>query len=482
MNEQFCKGLLVLLALMTGLGELGVVLASLGMTNSSTTVKTLDRNLEPVILTGRAASALADFSVNELFVYAYSGGAWRQVPAQVDEVSATGAYTLTEDGRLDANDEIVFMAKDLGDQAPVSMPITAGLPISPGWYEIEVTDPISSTRKGWAYLVHSSVLTPTFAADYVNFNTGLHRVNAVAYRLGFGVTHPGLDYLALGNPGVELLDRTKVRVFCRIPFVCPITEQDMDPLPDDLIRDGPVRVIARRGQVLAYGAMVRWTLPFTISRFLRGDVRFSTDFNKAATGATYYNAVVTEGVTVDGITDTVAAKPLSAWWQLATSTGTLIQVVDTSSIGGTPSNYYVDNSAWDGSDTGDRRRYGDTGISIEKPNGVFTYSFAYYMLPGVQPNVGATYAAFFTHPLSTTTLHQGVPRRWELYLPTFMSNFLEPGPPSPTPEPSPTPPTPSLTPEPSPTPSPTPTPTPELSPTPTPRPTRAPTPTQAVMQ
>ena len=410
MNEWVCRRLLVLLALVVGLGGFTVVVASLELAGSDATAKTLDRDLEPVLITGKTVSALVGFPVDQLFVYAYSGGTWEQIPAQVDEVTAAGTYTATEDGRLDGNDEIVFMAKDLGDQAPADTPITANLSISSGWYEIEVTDPISPTKKGWAYLVHSKVLTPSAAADYVEFVPGFHRINAADYSLGFGVTHVRMDFMTLGGSGVEILDRTKMRLDCAVPVICPITEGNIPPLPDNLIKDGPVRVIARGGQLLAYGSMVRWPSPFSLPEFLSGNLRFSTDLNQAATGAIHYSAVVPGGVTVDGITDTVPATPRSSWWQLSTVSGTLIHVADTTSIGGTQTNYYVDNSKWDGADTGDRRHYGDTGVSIENPNLSFTYTVTIYFLRGSHPNVGATYEAFSTHPLSVTAVLYGDPR------------------------------------------------------------------------
>ena len=109
---------------------------------------------------------------------------------------------------------------------------------------------------------------------------------------------------------------------------------------------------------------------------------------------------------VDGITDTVPITPTSSWWQLSTDSGTLVQVTDTSLMGGEQTNYYLDDSVWDPEDTGDQRSYGDTGVYIATPQDPLTYTFSIYFLPGTEPNVGATYEDFFTHPLSATTLLQ----------------------------------------------------------------------------
>ena len=57
--------------------------------------------------------------LEELFAYAYGSGTWHQIPFQFDEVEPIGnTYVVTEDGYLDANDELAFMALDAGEQAP----------------------------------------------------------------------------------------------------------------------------------------------------------------------------------------------------------------------------------------------------------------------------------------------------------------------------------------------------------------------------
>lgn len=410
MNERISRCLVLLLILVVGVGGVAIALASLAMadTNVVTTAKTLDRDLEPVIVTGEVVNAFAGVPVDELFVYAYSGG-WKQIPTQVDEVTAMGAYTITEDGLLDANDEIVFMAMDLGDQAAAAEFITIALPVSDTWYQIEVTDPLSPTKKGWAYLFRSTVLAPAFTSDYVDFDEAQHRINGTTYSLGFGSTHPVFEYLALGSSGVDILDRAKMRMYSAIPFLPPQTEERLGPFPDDLIKDGPVRVIVRGGKGLGYGSMVSWSIynPKLIPGYGKA-VRFSTDFFHTASGSILYNAVITEGVTVDGVNEAVPTTPFSPWWQLSTGYGTVVQVGDTTSIGGEQINYYLDDFALDPEDTGDKQSYGDVGVYIEDPNHTFTYTFALYSLAGTQSNVGAIYEAYFMQPLSVAASREGL--------------------------------------------------------------------------
>ena len=384
-----------------------VVGASRAGTPSS---RTLDRDLEPVIVSGAALGAFQGASTDEIFVYGYTAGQWEQLPAQIDEVSATGTYTTTEDSLLDANDELVFMAMDLGDRAPGPVP-AAGVR---KWYEIEVTDPSEPSHQAWAYVVHSAVLTPTFVADYVDFDTFLHRIKAADYNLGFATPKPWMDYFTFNGSVVDILDRAPKNRLC-YGELC-LNESLFPELQDDLIVDGPVRLIIRNARVLAYGSMASWTIPVADTSGA-SSIRFSTDFNSAATGATYYNAAVPNGVTVDGIPDSVSPELLSSWWQISTDGGTLIQVADTASIGGTQSNYYLDDSNWDQTDTGDKRHYGDTGVYINDPELSFTYIHSLYILPGRQPNVGQKHAAHFSQPLSVTARLHELEMREKAYVP-----------------------------------------------------------------
>ncbi len=76
---------------------------------------TLTRQRDPVVVQGSSLPEFAGAPLNELFVYAYNGGIWHQIPFQLDEVEPIGnTYVVTEDGQLDANDELAFMALDAG--------------------------------------------------------------------------------------------------------------------------------------------------------------------------------------------------------------------------------------------------------------------------------------------------------------------------------------------------------------------------------
>lgn len=402
MREPFRKGTLLVVLVTVAMAALFLMVAVLTAAVSGETVNSLERPLEPVIVPGSAVAALTNTPTDELFVYVYQTSNWIQIPFQIDEIGANGRYTTTEDSLFDTNDEIVMMAPDLGGQPPAQEFITAALPIGSMWYELEVIDPLDTTQKGWAYLVQSSILDSTFVTDYVHFDLTNHRLTGSGYSLGFDTPNLWADYLSLGTSSVDILDRSKFRLFCSIPLLCPVTEEDLPiMLPDDLIKDGPVRVIVRNGRVLGYDSMVSWTTGITIPQAFYGDVRFSLDFDAAATGATLYNATTPGGVTIDGIADTVPAQPVSTWLQYSSNDGTMIQVADLSQPGGLLSNYYEDDNSFNMADTGDQMRYGEAGTYIASPDTFILYQFNLYFISGNQPNLGDEFEMYFQQPLQT---------------------------------------------------------------------------------
>lgn len=384
-------------------------------------ISALVRGFEPVIVRGIALDAFDGLPVDEFFVYRYGADGWRQVPAQVDEVTAAGVYVGAEDGLLDWNDEIVFMAADTGDQPPADQPVNRSVPQAIAWYEIAVTDPVNPGQRGWAYLVHAKGLAATVTADYVSFDPGRHRLSSKAYVLGIGAAHPGPDHLTLGESTVDLLDRTKVTIYCTLPIVCPINESRFLPIPDDLAKDGPVRVVLRNGRIMAYEALVRWSADYeTQGR----SVRFSIDFTPAALGATLFGAPMSEGIIVDGINEDIPATPASSWWQLRTPYGSLIQVTNIADLGGTITNYHLDSAVYEGADSGDHVHFGDTGILVHDPRPSLTYTFNLYFLPAAAPNSGTLYDAYFRRPLAVTAIYQGgEPRAKRVYLPLAAHNM-----------------------------------------------------------
>ena len=383
--------------------------------DTSSVPSTIDRPMAPLIVPGSSLGHMVGTPTDELFVYAYEDGGYEQIPFQIDEVVG-GTYTNTVGSPLDGDDEVVFMASDLGG-LPETEDLTATLPISDTWYRLEVTDPLSPAAKGWAYLVRSSSLTQTFTETYASFITGTERISTTAYSLGFLDGHPGLDYLELHGSGKDILDRTKVRGSLGPISVNEEGLEDPDP---EATKDGPVRVIIPGRRVVGYRSIfqtrVNVTPPFQVTT-----ARLSTDFSAEISGATFYNGGVSGGVEIDGDPDAVPEQPLSTWWQVSDTSGTLVQVADSSGVGGTQSNYYVDDDTLNLQDTGDDRAYGDTGISVTSPNATIKYTATLFVLPPAQPNVGGTIADHAANPLRVTAIAPSVPV-YEVYLPLALKN------------------------------------------------------------
>lgn len=416
------KRLFVLYAILA-LGGL-VVFAALGTASAAGEPKTLDRNLEPVVVKGSHVRDLIGTSVGQLFVYTFTNsGLGGRIPIQVDEKDAGGSYVSSEDGVLDANDEIVFMAADVGSRA-TDTNLLENEPINETWYEILITDPVSPTKKGWAYLVRSSTLSHAGEADYVEYPTS-RRILADNYDLRFAPDeHPGLEYLTLNGSSTDILDRTKMRLVH--PFFGTVTENALESPTPALIKDGRIRVIldqiatdditqlaSTQTIYKAYASLVQASTSVTSSISVN-NVRVSVDLNNAASGATFFNGNIPNGVTINGSPDVVNSTPLSRWSQVSHSTGRLIQVTDPTPAGGTATNFYRDdNTTPEDPDLGEFGTYGDSGLQFTGDiNHTFTLQNALFILPalnGVAGNVGATYESYFFSPLQVCAGLKGGP-------------------------------------------------------------------------
>jgi hypothetical protein len=372
--------------------------------------RTLDRNLDPVILTGQKLSSFAQAPLGQLFVYAYQGSAWRQIPWQFDEVQG-GKIVASEDNLLDNDDQLVFMAADTGEQAPAAAWIGDASSRQYPRYELAVSDPINPSKQGWVYVYRSATLTCTVTQDYASFDTAQYAVRTSQYVLGLLLRKIGVDRLEMNGSGIDILDRTKIRV--AVPGFGTYSE-DSDilatPLPT-LVKDGPVRVVAALRSnglepvhVIGYRALFQYALDLSLPLSL-SSLRISADQTAAASGSTYYDANATAGVTVDGRPDSVPASPATRWFQVSGTTGTAFLTVDYSAAG-TANTYYKDDATVDAADTGDKMSYGDAGVLLTNPGHSVSLTLTGYILPPSQPRVGPTYLAYVQQPLQTQATEQ----------------------------------------------------------------------------
>ncbi len=374
--------------------------------------RTLDRDADPVIVAGARLPAFAGAPLSQLFVYAYSGGAWRQIPWQFDE-KKNGAYIAVDNGRLDAADELVVMGADCGDQATPEDWIENADARTHQRYEIRVIDPLNVAKAGWLYVYRSTTLTNTVTQDDVAFDYPTSVFTTPIYVLGFFRQYLGGNRLELNGSGVNILDRSKFRL--KVPGQDAITEEALElDEPQPKILDGRVRAIAgyqESGQgilTIAYRSQFNdlVTVDFSWSPLPFQWARASADFNSNFVGGVYYDANTPAGVPVDGVPDGVAATPASLWQQISGVTGTVIHLADVSPMQGVVSTYYRDNATPDPGDTGDKKSYGEMGLTVTNPIKYVYLNVTHYILPARQPNVGATYYDYFTHPLQSEASEQ----------------------------------------------------------------------------
>jgi hypothetical protein len=394
---------------------------------------TITRADDPVVLTGANLARLRGKAPNRIVGFRVTtDGAWQQVPVQVDERAVVDfgavpagnttpgtvgtvygggpigvtALQYTDPGTFtgpdpntafDDDDELVFMASDLGGQAPASNPsgVVAGSGV-----EVTVTDPLDHDAAGWLYLYESTgSLQPGAGRSYVTYGFGLASgdykttykrttgpnpenttVTTGRYSHHFG--DRWLDDQLVVRAGnatrVDLLDRHKSRL---IPGECGRSEDTFDAGEGAFVvnKNGPVRAI--RSYVGANsGPLTERTHFFYAGRQdIVTDLRVHAipgvvdyfDYSPAASGMRYANDRNRNGVVVDGQPDTLTAGRQN-WELLSGSQGSVIQThrleTNISSLqGASGTNYYLDDSTpAEAQCTGDAVSYGASGPWINQ--------------------------------------------------------------------------------------------------------------------
>jgi hypothetical protein len=401
----------------------------------------LARQHDPVVITGGLLSDLTGFPLHDIFVYAYQGPALAQIPFQIDERDGSGTYVPVEDGHLDDNDELVFMAMDGGGWVDDPSLDAGGASITPT-YVITLADPLSNTH-AWVYVFRSDALTYSVTADYVSYDDGNDRVVSPGrYSFGFSTPHAFRNHLTLGDSSLNLLDRDKVRVAGMITiFPVSADEEDVAKCGVHAI-DGPVRVtrvstsvlevetvgalVTNTATLFAYHSLAVHLAPVEIPGGLIQITchRTSMDWNERAVGMIHYDANNPAGVTVDGITDTIITTPPTRWTQVTGVTGTVVNVSQIpAGLGGTQSTYYKDDADFNAGDTGDHRSYGEAGLQVYDPNpGSYTVLGQTYFLTEATANVGATYVDYYDHPIQVTVAAFTPPKQY-IYLPLVAKGY-----------------------------------------------------------
>jgi len=169
----------------------------------------LNREFEPVVLTGETIPSFAGAPPAQLVGFRYASGAWAQIPIQVDEravvalgnaygglnplacepptfcIALNGAlvqlyYTdpkthigADPDAAFDKDDELVFMAHDAGVEAPADAPRPPGLQARAG-VKVVISEPGIPANRRYVYLFRQNgTLSSGAGKSYVTYNFSL---------------------------------------------------------------------------------------------------------------------------------------------------------------------------------------------------------------------------------------------------------------------------------------------------------------------
>lgn len=389
----------------------------------------LDRPSDPIVVSGALLSEFAGSAVDRIVAFRYASG-WVQIPLQVDErkrvdygevyglgsvgletIAYVDALTYTgpdHDPAFDADDELVFMAREAGQPAPRNVPPPRGTLAGTGT-EVEISDPLNS-RTAFVYLFRSDgSLSQDAGRDAVDYvfvllaGSYLEKYNTLdgpnpedstawsaAYRSHFSDrwVHDEMNVFAGGASGVDILDRHKAMF---APGDCSRTEDTFSDGQGAFFanKDGAVRCI-RSYMGANSGPLTQRDHFFYHQRqdiitYLRvhpiPSIMDVFDYTPAATGMRYFNNLNTGGVVVDGVPDSV--RPGSTRWEMVTgSQGTLILAgwIETNIPFFSRTSYYSDNSTPSIRQcTGDAYEYATSGIYVDR------------LIPNTDPLLGGAY-------------------------------------------------------------------------------------------
>lgn len=407
----------------------------------------LGRDSEPIVLKGSDLPALIGLPVWRIKAYYSDGNELFQIPIQIDEMAeidfgtiydtdpigftiVTYADTATfagsdPDTTFDADDELVFMAKDAGTETGMQCPVTPGCP---SHYLVTLIN-FDTDDSAYVYILWDGEQTDQCAGvdridydfdllsgDYkTTYNTevGPNPENSIITTLNYSVhfsdrwIRDETGVTAGGAPGTDILDRHK-NLFA--PGDCSRSEDTFSAGEGAFIvnKDGCIRSL--RGYVGANSGPTTYRIHafyeerediFTALRVhaISGVMDFF-DYSPDASGMTYVNDLIPAGVTIDGSPDgSVPIGPPFIYEGVTGAQGTMAyhHHLNTDIPGPpTPSNYYLDDE-WPlvTQCTGDAYAYGSSGRWYDTP------------IPNTDPYLGEYY--IFEHTRSIRYLPASQP-------------------------------------------------------------------------
>ena len=316
------------------------------------------RRWDPVVVaTGQLGlpGVRDDRRVDHYRLYRASSPGFVPIPYQFDERDEEGDLVFDSskpDWRFDDKDELVFMARDSGEQAgPGERP-----PGCDHLVEIQVLDP-EEGRLGSVYLAHYAGLAPRRSPRrYVRYDPKSRRVHTPFYSIAYrphSANFASFHILpAAGGSGVNLIRRIRVRIeptfFVLLTTWSPVFTGESLSVRLAGVRNGPVRVVRRLRQHLDLGRFFPdppagttyttyyasyfetptvFSVPWLVLKALRG-FRFTgaTDFADTAGDLRYWDAANPCGLLLDGDHPPVVTDRDHAWYVVSGTDGTLMHV------------------------------------------------------------------------------------------------------------------------------------------------------------
>ena len=240
----------------------------------------LARFADPLIMTGQELQPVVGSEIGKIRLFAFDGVTRRVIPFQIDERDSADNWvwdrvigrpdtTFANDpGQttpsmlvqqhvrrrddedpagselFDANDMLVFLARDMGDKNAELLNDPHGDTV----LEIEVTDPVDGA-KGWAYLVSFSGDPPPLSrVRYMQHSRNQRRIRTPSYEFSYSDTHVAcLDDLRI--KGFPVVDRVTIKgkVDVRLGFLkdaIEFGEEEIHGYIEGII-EGPVRIVKR---------------------------------------------------------------------------------------------------------------------------------------------------------------------------------------------------------------------------------------------
>jgi hypothetical protein len=225
---------------------------------------------------GKELHTLQGKEISKMNLQVFRAGKWQALPYQIDEkafdpIARERRWVLQEafsrrtdlpsaDGKLDDDEVLLFMQKDMGEKAAPES--SAEHPV------IEI-----HSNGGYAYLYFDPKNPLTSAESYVRYDPKMDEIDSTGYKNRFNLDHPLVqEELVPKNQKTDgptnILDRFKIRMMLAIKHLFDVNiEEDTITAKKIGYKAGPIRVIRR---IAAYKSLG----PFRITPKAESDFLF----------------------------------------------------------------------------------------------------------------------------------------------------------------------------------------------------------------